>query len=308
MGRSGHRVLSTPLGIISALYGRVTALLPLPLARLLGRCLGRLAYYLIPRIRRVGLANLALAYGDSISGEEKRRILKGATANVGIVASEFSRISQFDSAFIDRHVQIRGREHLDQAGCGVLMGAHLGNWEWMAPVLSASGYSVAEVVRPLDNPTLNAFVDRVRTAKGTKTVAKRDAAPELVRLLRNGWFIGILVDQNPRANATPATFFGSQCWATTAPVMIALRAKAPLLPVCMVRQLSGDYIFHIGAPIDLVREGSFRQNLAVNVQRCQDAAETLVRNAPEQWLWLHRRWRERPHLEEAWQRTAGDNS
>lgn len=185
---------------------------------------------------------------------------------------------------------------------GVLfIGAHLGNWELFAPPMVRMGSKVAGVVRPLDNPALNAIVEAHRRAGGFTILPKDNAGRDMIRLLREGWNVGVLIDQSPRENGVPATFFGKPCWATIAPVMIAVRAKAPVVPGSVARQPDGTYVLDFGDPIAMVHTGDLHADMLVNTQRCQDAIETLVRRYPEQWLWFHRRWKERPRLASEWE-------
>ncbi len=288
-------------------FAKVTAWLPLGISRWLGRWCGTLAYCLVPRIRKVGLANLDLAYGDTLTRDAKARVLRRATQNVGIVAAEFSHILKLTGAYLTKHVTLKGIDHIDTTRGVLLIGAHLGNWEWMSAPLQAYGCRTVGIVRPLDDARLNAFVDRVRRSWGGLTIDKRDAGPEVIRLLREGFIVGAMVDQSPRENGVPVTFFGRQCWATVFPVMAAVRARVPVHTVAMVRSPDGSYTLELSPPIPVTRSGDLRKDLLENTQRCQDAIEELVRRYPEQWLWLHRRWKPRPRLEREWQaRTRRD--
>ncbi len=295
-----------PIRQMVAVYGsigflKLAAWLPLPLARALARVLARIAYYVIPRIRRVGLKNLDLAYGDELAPSEKRRILKGAVRHVGLVAAEFSRLPRFTRDETVLPLEIVDLERVRNLKGVLCIGAHLGNWELFAPALVRLGSRVAGVVRPLDNPALNAIVDAHRSAGGFTTLPKDNAGREMIRLLREGWHIGVLIDQSPRENGVPATFFGQPCWATIAPVMIGQRAKAPVIAGCVARQPDGTYRLELGEPIEMVHTGDIHADIVVNTQKCQDAIEALVRKYPDQWLWFHRRWKERPRLAREWE-------
>ena len=300
MARRVRGPLRLILSGLSILFVRCTALLPLPLARLLGRCLGRVAYWCVPRIRRVGLANLDLAFGDSISPEEKRRILRGAAENIGVTAAEFGHGRRLAGEGAEDLVRIEGIEHIGQDRGVVLIGAHFGNWEWMGPALRRIGLDIAVVYRPLDEPWLDGFIAKRRSACGVEPVPKSEAGRALLRHLRAGWCVGILIDQSPRDNAVPITFFGERTWATAAPVLLALRAKAPIHLAMMLRDASGAYTLKIEPEIELRRTGDTRADLVENSRRCHAALETYIREHPDHWLWFHRRWKKRPHLEEAW--------
>jgi KDO2-lipid IV(A) lauroyltransferase len=246
------------------------------------------------------MQNLDAAYGDTLTAPEKLRIARGAAENVGIVAAEFSRIPLLDSESIASLVSFEGLEDVQPGAGAFLISAHMSNWEWMAPSLTAIGFHVSEVVRPLDDPRLNRFVDGTRTAQGVRTIGKEGSGADIIRLLKEGWLVGVLVDQSPREAAVPVSFFGQPCWATVAPAMVATRAKVPIYVVTMRRDAMGHYTLTFSPPIELARSGNLRQDLVGITQRCQDYIEAEIRKSPEQWLWLHRRWKERPRLANEW--------
>jgi KDO2-lipid IV(A) lauroyltransferase len=301
MARRRNPVVVWATTTATILFGRLTSALPLPVARMLGRYAGRIAYFLVPRVRNVSRQNLDFAYGDTLTSAEKRRIARRAAENAGIVAAEFSRIPELNSDTVSSYVTFAGMENLRKDGGTFLIGAHMGNWEWMAPSVAAFGCRVVEIVRPLDDPRLNRYVDATRTAQGVRTIDKDGSGGEIMRSLKNGWMVGVLVDQSPREAAVPVTFFGQPCWATVAPAMVATRAKVPIHVMTMVRAESGRYTLTLSPPIELTRTGNLRQDLVGITQRCQDYIEAEIRKCPEQWLWLHRRWKERPRLEADWQ-------
>ena len=275
-------------------------MLPLSVCRAIGRALGIFMYACVPRVRRVALDNLRNAYGGTLTDREVRAIARGAAINVATVAAEFAHIPRLTPENIARWVTVEGAEHFDRERPGFILSAHLGNWEWMATVIKNMGFNVAEVVRPLDAPALNAFVERIRTSRGVRTIDKTGGGQEMLRLLKEGWIAGVLADQSPRESAVPVTFFGRPCWATAAPAMVALRQKMPIVVVTMTRDATGHYTLRISPPVSLERTGDFRADLVAITQRCQNILEQHVRAHPDQWLWLHRRWKARPRLEEEW--------
>jgi len=283
----------------SLVFAKVTAMLPLPFACGLAAALAWAAYYAVPRIRNVGFANLDLAYGDSLSESEKRRILWQSVRHVAMTAAEFSRMPSLNPDGFAQLVRIVGRELLPETGF-LCVGGHFGNWEWMAPAMASTGRRIAEIVRPLDDPRLNRVIDATRRDGGVETIPKEDAGREIIHRLREGIGVGVLIDQSPRRNGVPVTFFGAPCWATIAPAMIAARAKVPVHPVAMVREADGRHTLHIYPAIELANSGNLRNDLVENTQRCQDAFERIVRAHPEQWMWFHRRWKHREFLESEW--------
>lgn len=300
MPKRRNPLLQKMLALTALTFGALTRLLPLPVNRFIAVQLGRAAYWVIPRIRKDGLANLNLAYGDALSTAQKKHILKGAVRNLALVAAEFTHMPRLAKQSFAGFVTLEGLENCDLNRGFLLIGAHLGNWEWMASVLASRGIRMAEVVRPFDEPWMNRAVDAVRRGGGIETIAKHEAGTEVMRLLKQGWAVGILVDQSPRENGVPASFFGNACWATIAPVMVAVRSKVPVHPLFMVRGADGRYTMRIDPAIEMVRHGDLRQDMLENTQRCQDILEAMVREHPEQWLWLHRRWKDRPRLRREW--------
>lgn len=300
MPRRRFPFVQTLIAPLAVGFGLTTARLPLPLCRMIGRWLGRAAYFLVPKVRHVAYANLRAAYGSDLSAAERKRIAKHAAENMGIVAAEFSHIFSISPEFVSQHIIIRGKEHLDFSQGGLILGAHLGNWEWMAPVVQTFFPRTAEVVRPLDHPMLDRFVDRVRRSNGVVTIRKEGAGAEVVSLLRQGYLVGVLADQSPRQSAVPVKFFGKTCWATVAPILAALRAKVPVYVMSLTREPDGRYCMTISPPLDWNTPANLRTALPAFAQEVQNLLEALVRARPEQWLWAHRRWKTRPRLEEEW--------
>lgn len=279
---------------------RVLRCLPLSFCRWFGRVLGRLGFYAVPRVRRVALTNLDLAYGDDLDAESKRRIALEAAENLGIVAAEFPHLPRLRDEPLDRFAAVTGTANIDPERGWILISAHLGNWEWISALVTRTATPVTEVVRPLDDTRLDRAVDRTRRASGIGTISKHGAGRRLVRLLREGNVAGILVDQSPRRNGVPVRFFGQDTWGTIGPAMAAQRTGCPIHPVAMIRGHDGRYTLNIRPALELADTGDLRQDLVENSQRCQDAVEALIRAHPGQWLWMHRRWKPRPNLAAEW--------
>lgn len=300
MARKRNPVVQWLLYQILRLFGFVTLHIPLGWARALGRSIGWLAYHCVPRVGSIARKNLDLAYGDSLTTQEKRRIGIGAAQNACIVAAEFSRLPHLRGDRARALIRVIGADRVDRSRGAFLISAHLGNWEWMMPAVMSLGWPTAGIVRPLDYAPLNTWVSSRRTSTGIRTIDKTGSGPEMMRLLRAGWMVGILADQSPREAGVPVTFFGQPCWATVAPAMIAARAKVPIHVAAIVRQPDGNYEMEFSEPIELDRSKPLRAGLVDVSQQCQDVIERLVRAHPEQWLWLHRRWKERPRLAREW--------
>jgi len=268
----------------------VARLLPLPVARVAGRWLGRAAFVLVRGRRRLALRNVELAYGDTIGAAEKRRIARGAFENFGIVAMEFPHTPKAGKSKI---VHVEGRERLDESQGGLFLSAHAANWEWLGPTCAAHGLPVALVVNSYTDSRRGELLDSTRRAAGVTTIAKESAATSISKLLSEKTYVGILIDQSARKNAVPTTFFGQTCWTTTGPAMLALRSGLPVYLALMHRAPDGNYVLDLSEKIPCEKTKDFRGDIARFSQHVQDLLEAHVRKYPDQWMWMHDRWKDR---------------
>ena len=275
-------------------------LLPLSLARALGRFWGHLAYYAVPRVHSVGMKNIDLAYGDTLTHKEKKRILKKSLINLALVGTELPHQALLSTKRRDELCAFKGGELIEQFGNGVMIGAHFSNWEWAFGIFCGAGYKTACIVRPLRDPRMNKVIDDFRSATGVETIEKKDAATQSIKALRDGKILAMLIDQSTRKNGVPTTFFGQPCWSTVGPAMLALRAKVPIYPMSLSRDDQGFYTFEILPPIKAKSTGNLSQDILRITQECQDTIEEIIRLNPEQWMWIHDRWKEQPALEKEW--------
>jgi KDO2-lipid IV(A) lauroyltransferase len=269
--------------------------LPAPAASRLGRGLGDLAFLLLARRRRLALDNLRLALPDLPEGE-RRRIARRSFQHLGLVARELCALLAHPvEEFLDR-VRVEGREHLDavMAGHGraLAVSAHLGNWELLALAHRVTPYRLAVVVRPLDSAALDGVVERLRLKTGVQLIAKRRALREVLRELGAGAIVGILLDQNAaRAEGVFVPFFGRPASTSRSVALLAVRTRTPIVPIFARREPDGAHAVVIHpALVPGAGQGAVQEL----TERCTAAIERAVRAHPDQWLWLHDRWRTRP--------------
>jgi KDO2-lipid IV(A) lauroyltransferase len=269
--------------------------LPLRLADGLGRSVALLYRLLDGRRRRLVDRNLALAFPEK-SPSEVDRLAKQVFGHLGSLAADLFRSEKEPIERLLSRIEIIGLEHARAAaasGRGVFFSTpHFGNWEWAALATGAQGFPVTIVARPLDNPLLEARLTAMREKSGCHIVSKRDAARTLLRTLRSGGLVGILADQRaqpPDGMAVP--FFGRPALTTTSIARLAGRTGALFLPVVCLRVAPGRYRLVYSEPLDMTTLPPEERGVEKLTALVTALVESQVRAAPEQWLWLHDRWR-----------------
>ena len=273
--------------------------LPRPLARAIGISLAQLIYLLHGKLRRVGMRNLQLAFPD-MSGRERRKIVRKVFTSLGRQFAEVCLFPRYTARNVSDAVIYDGFENFDRAserGKGVLfLTGHLGGWELSAFSHSLYGHPLYFVMRPLDNPHLDALVRRYRTLHGNKPILKDDPARELLRAMKQGSTVGILMD----TNMTPpegifVNFFGIPACTASGLARIALRTEAAVVPgFTLWDPVLRKYRLRFDPAVQLIRTGNNEQDIQANTQLFTKVIEDFVRRYPDQWLWVHRRWKTRP--------------
>lgn len=292
---------------------KVMGILPRPAARAAGAALGALAWHLVPRLRHTGLRNLELAF-PQMSRAEKTAILRRLYRHLGRQLAEFCRMPHYTRENTRGCIAYDGLQHYLAArdrGRGVLIvTGHLGAWELSSFWHSLMGYPMSMVIRRLDNPRVDALVNRIRCLHGNRVLHKDDFARGLLSAMRQGDTVGILMDTNmtpPQGVFVP--FFAIPACTASGLARVALRTGAAVLPGFLVRnpefesqrpresgagQGTPEYILRFGPEIPLSRSGDDEQDILENTARFTAVIEETVRQFPDQWLWVHRRWKTRP--------------
>jgi KDO2-lipid IV(A) lauroyltransferase len=287
------------------LSGRLAALVAnIPKGYLLdlGKVLGWLVYFADNRHRRIVRRNLGFAYPEW-TRERIRAVSRRVFQNTATTLLGFLQMSCFSKEDVLSKVRIRGKKYLDKAvedGSGViLIAAHLGNWEMSA--IYASCYlreQMAAVARPVQPRWLDKRLNSLRTRFGNTILDKNKALPKMVRVLRQGRALGILIDQGTtRSEGVEVRFFGRTVSATPAAALLAQRYGSAVLPSFCVREGNGRLVVRVAPPLFLQKTKDSQADIQVNTQMMIDAIEKAVRAYPDQWFWFHKRWkRYYPHL------------
>ena len=281
------------------LWVKTIGLLPRPLARAKGIVLGLIVYLLFGRLRRVGMRNLALAF-PAMNRRERRRILRRTYISLGRQLAEVCLFPGYTRENVSEIVVYEGFENFERAYArrkGVLfLTAHLGAWELSAFAHSLQGHPLAIVMRSLDNARVDRLIQSYRTMHGNRTVDKDDFGRGLLAAMRNGETVGILMD----TNMTPpqgvfVDFFGIPACTASGLARIALRTDAAVVPGFTVWDSKlRKYILRFDAAIELVRTGDDQADVVANTAKFTKIIEDYIRRYPDQWLWVHRRWKTRP--------------
>jgi KDO2-lipid IV(A) lauroyltransferase len=278
---------------------RGLGILPRRAARTVGAALGAIAFALTRRLRRTGERNLEIAYPGS-DAVWRTQLIRQLYRNLGLHLAEFCLMRRYTRENTQSFIHYAGLEHYlaaRDAGRGVLVvTGHLGLWELSSFYHSLMGYPMSMVIRRLDNPFVDRLVNAIRCMHGNTVLHKDDFARGLLGAMRRGDTVGILMD----TNMTPpqglfVDYFGVPACTASGLARVAMRTDAAVLPGFLTwREDEQKYVLEFGEQLHIVRTGDDEVDIVTNTQICTTAIEQWVRRHPEQWLWVHRRWKTRP--------------
>jgi Kdo2-lipid IVA lauroyltransferase/acyltransferase len=283
---------------------KLLALPPRRVARKIGAMVGWLALMLTPRLRRVGDQNLRLAFPEK-TAPEREQILRKLYRNLGWLLAEFCQMPRYTPERTRSFIRYDGLEHYLAAreeGKGVLiLTGHLGAWELSSFYHSLMGYPMSIVIRRLDNPLVDNLVNRIRCLHGNHVLHKDDFARGLLASMRRGETVGILMDTNmtPPQGAF-VDFFGHAACTGSGLARVARKTGACVLPGFLLwEEASQQYVLRFGAPLTLSCCDNADAAALADTALFTEVIEDYIRQYPDQWLWVHRRWKTRPEGEPA---------
>lgn len=273
--------------------------LPRGAARAVGAAVGVVAYRLLSRLRRVGLSNLELAFPDK-PANERQHILQRLYRNLGWLLAEFCQMPHYTRDNTRNSLRYDGLQHYLAArdrGKGVLIvTGHLGAWELSSYYHSLMGHPMSIVIRRLDNARVDRLVNTIRCLHDNRVLHKDDFARGLLAAMRHGETVGILMDTNmtpPQGVFVP--YFGREACTASGLARVARKTGAAVLPGFMLwEEAEQKYVLRFGEEIPLVNTGDDEADALANTARFTAVIENWVRRYPDQWLWVHRRWKTRP--------------
>ncbi len=260
--------------------------------------LGAMAYYLLPRSRRAAWTNLKLVYGDSICEADVRRIARASFASMGKFAFDVARLPGESRESLAKLVRITGKGHFEKAlerGTGVIaLTGHIGNWEMMGAYFAMMGYPVNVVATTLRDNKLNDVINEIREGSGMRVLERRSGTMGAMRCLKRGEVLGVLIDQDTSVQSVEVDFMGVRAKTAVGPVRLSAKTGAVILPVAMLMTDDGKYHIEIKEPLCIVGKP---RTVLDDVAKCSEAVEDFIRRQPNQWVWMHKRWKSvRPEI------------
>jgi KDO2-lipid IV(A) lauroyltransferase len=284
---------------VRSLLGAIGAL-PLETSVRFGKSVGRFLARRFPKLKKTALRNLEIAFPE-MPPEERERVARGTFESLGRHLGFVSHFRKFKHEDILSLVEVVGKEeYFDPAratGRGILFfTGHFGSWEVFNLLPPAFGFGMNILVRRIDNPLVEKYVDQMRTRFGSVTLDKTKAARQMFRALENGELLGILADLNVQEKeGVFVDFFGVPASTTTSIAKLAVKTNAVVLPAFAVWEESKNkYVVYLEPPVEYAPGDNSPANIKDLTQKITNVVEKYVRRYPEQWLWIHKRWNTRP--------------
>ena len=273
--------------------------LPLTFTAKAGEFIGRIIYLIDLRHRTIALKNLRMTLGREKDEGELRLIARRSLENLGRSGGEFISIKKYTKRNIKNFVTIEGWDYFRDAyegGKGViLITGHFGNWELLGVAISLLGRPFFTVARQLDNQLLDKKVNDMRSIGGNKVIYKKNALSESLRLLKKGETVGFLLDQNTnKKEGVFVEFLGIEASTNRGVAMIALKSRAPVIPVFIIRDGPTHHRIVFEKRVEVTRSADISGEIARNTKEFTKVIESYIIRYPDQWLWVHDRWKTRP--------------
>jgi KDO2-lipid IV(A) lauroyltransferase len=281
---------------------KTLGILPRTAARGLASGVAQVLYAILPKLRKTAEFNLQLAFPEWSEAQHKA-VFHGMLRNLGWMAAEFARLPRYTKENIEQLVVLDGHENFlagHERGKGVLyLTGHIGAWELSSYAHALYGFPLHYMARPLDNARVNTLVNEYRCLSGNRPIFKNESARVLLKILRESGTVGILADQNTMPEeGVFVDFFGETACTTTGIARVALHTGAAVVPGYAIWDESvRKYRLRFEPPVELIRTGDADKDIFENTQRFAKVMERIIRKYPEQWVWVHARWKTRPEGE-----------
>lgn len=291
------RARKLSLHIIFTIINLLLRVLPYKISLWVGARLGAAAYILLAKERRKAEANLEFAFADTLTRAEREKIAKNVFRNLGRTTVEIAKMPFLKKAKLNSLIDIHGIANLKEAAAKnkgiIVVTSHLGNWEMLAAYFAAN-YSANVMARRLRDTRFDAILNSIRRAKGVNVIYRDEPPRRFLEALKKDGILGILPDQDvDSVEGVFVDFFGHPAYTPSGPVSLALASGAPILPVFIVRNGVGHKVF-CEPPIYAAKSDNKEQDLLNYTKAWSEVVERYVRRYPEQWAWMHKRWKTKP--------------
>lgn len=293
----GKRIGYFMIRALSVTIDKLARVLPLSWLRGIATCIGYLIYLFIPSRQRLARNNIRQAFGERFTPAQRRRIALQATINICKTMIELFKMRYMSSAEIKSLVSPEGVEHIRaafQQGRGVIViTAHFGNWEIGGARFAADGFPVVVLARDANEGVTANLINQARTCHDI-TILGRDDLRAMLRVLRSNKGIGILPDQHAAEGGIIADFLGRPASTAPGPAVLALRTDCPVIPFFTRRKPDGTFHSQVLPPIEISKTGDRQQDIKALTEKINQVIGQQISTYPEQWLWLHNRWKVNP--------------
>src|SRR5215470_6751251 len=285
--------------VIAWLLLKSLGVLPRSLAQRIAAVILRILLAMLPKLRRIAEFNLRLAFPEW-SDAQREGAIRNMTRYLGWQAVEFARFPRFKRENIEQIIEIEGHENFlaaQKRAKGVLiLTGHIGAWELSSFAHAIYGYPMHYLARPLDNTRLDEFVSRYRGLSGNQPICKNESARVVLKSLNNAGIVGILADQNTLPEeGVFVDFFGQAACTTSGIARLALHTGAAVVPGYAYWDAAAQkYKLRFDPAVEIVETGDSERDIFENTQRFAKITEDIIRKFPDQWVWVHARWKTRP--------------
>ncbi len=295
------KIRDTTLYFLTLLIIKMLRLTPRRPAIAFMRLVGRAAFLLAGTARRRTIKHIAMAYGDEMEDREIKTLARKVFIHFATVICDTLRMPNLLRSGLDQLVSVEGKEHLDKiirADRGaILVTCHFGNFELIGAWLAQNGYPMKVVGTSLYDPRFDRILLEIRENAGNTMIAKGKGTREIIRALKNNELVGMLIDQDTDVKSVFVNFFGRPAHTPTGPAVLARRLGVPIIPAFMYLRDDLGYRIVCQPPLELAKSDDEENDIKVNTQKISNAYEAMIRRFPEQWGWMHKRWRTQPNPE-----------
>jgi KDO2-lipid IV(A) lauroyltransferase len=281
---------------------KTIGLMPRAMARATAALTARVLFALMPKLQKTALFNLRIAFPEW-SDHQRKEVIRKMVRNLGWMAAEFARFPRYNAKNIEQVVILDGHKNFlegQRRGKGAIyLTGHIGAWELSSFAHALYGFPLHFMARPLDNQRIDALVNRYRTLSGNKPIFKNESARAMLRILKDAGTLGILADQNTLPEeGVFVDFFGKTACSTSGIARVALHTGAAVVPgYAYWDEKIRKYRLRFEPLVELIQTGDPERDVFENTQRFTKIIEEIIRRHPDQWVWLHARWKTRPRGE-----------